>query len=56
MQVQTIYDYELVDSIREQEKKYLSALERAKESVRLLSASIERLKEFRLSMEAANDD
>lgn len=56
MQAQAIYDYELVDSIREQEKQYQRALDLAKESVRKLSASVERLKETRLAMECDSDD
>jgi len=56
MQTTYVYDYELVDSIRQQEKQYQAALDKAKESVRLLAASVQRLKESRLEMECFNDD
>ena len=56
MQTTYVYDYELVDSIRQQEKQYQAALDKAKESVRLLAASVQRLKESRLAMEATVDD
>jgi cell division protein FtsB len=56
MQTTYVYDYELVDSIRQQEQRYQAALEKAKESVRQLAASVERLKESRLAMECETDD
>ena len=56
MQTTYVYDYELVDSIRQQEKQYQAARDKAKESVRLLAASVQRLKESRLEMECFNDD
>jgi hypothetical protein len=56
MQAQCIYDYELVDSIRTKEREYQQALERAKQSVQALTASVMRLREQRLTLEINNDD
>jgi hypothetical protein len=51
MDIKPIYDYQLVDSIRVLEQRYQAQLEQARESVRLLSRSVNVLRNRRLELE-----
>ena len=51
MDIKPVYDYKLVDSIRVLEQRYQAQLEQARESVRLLSRSVNVLRNRRLELE-----
>lgn len=46
-----VYDYELVDAIRVLEQRYAAQLEQAKQSVQLLTQSVNALRNRRLELE-----
>lgn len=46
-----VYDYELVDAIRVLEQRYAAQLEQAKQSVQLLTRSVNALRNRRLELE-----
>ena len=51
METTPVYDYQLVDSIRVLEQRYTAQLEQAKESVKLLTRSVNALRNRRLELE-----
>ena len=51
MDIKPVYDYQLVDSIRVLEQRYQAQLEQARESVRLLTRSVNVLRNRRLELE-----
>jgi hypothetical protein len=51
MDNQVVYDYKLVDSIRVLEQRYQAQLEQAKQSVQLLTKSVNALRNRRLELE-----
>jgi len=51
MDNQVVYDYKLVDSIRVLEQRYQAQLEQAKQSVQLLTQSVNALRNRRLELE-----
>jgi hypothetical protein len=51
MDNQVVYDYQLVDSIRVLEQRYQAQLEQAKQSVQLLTQSVNALRNRRLELE-----
>jgi hypothetical protein len=51
MDNQVVYDYQLVDSIRVLEQRYQAQLEHAKQSVQLLTQSVNALRNRRLELE-----
>ena len=51
MDIKPVYDYELVDSIRVLEQRYAAQLEQAKQSVQLLTQSVNALRNRRLELE-----
>ena len=51
MDIKPVYDYELVDSIRVLEQRYQAQLEQAKQSVQLLTRSVNALRNRRLELE-----
>jgi phage host-nuclease inhibitor protein Gam len=51
MDIKPVYDYELVDAIRALEQRYAAQLEQAKQSVQLLTQSVNALRNRRLELE-----
>lgn len=51
MDIKPVYDYTLVDSIRVLEQRYQAQLEQAKQSVQLLTQSVNALRNRRLELE-----
>ena len=51
MDIKPVYDYELVDAIRVLEQRYQAQLEQAKQSVQLLTQSVNALRNRRLELE-----
>jgi hypothetical protein len=51
MDTKPVYDYQLVDSIRVLEQRYQAQLEQAKQSVQLLTRSVNALRNRRLELE-----
>jgi hypothetical protein len=51
MDTKPVYDYQLVDSIRVLEQRYQAQLEQAKQSVQLLTQSVNALRNRRLELE-----
>lgn len=51
METKPVYDYELVDAIRVLEQRYAAQLEQAKQSVQLLTQSVNALRNRRLELE-----
>jgi hypothetical protein len=51
MDIKPVYDYKLVDDMRVLEQRYQAQLEQARESVRLLSRSVNVLRNRRLELE-----
>jgi hypothetical protein len=56
MDNQVVYDYKLVDSIRVLEQRYAEQLEQAKQSVQLLTQSVNALRNRRLELEMVDCD
>jgi hypothetical protein len=51
MEDQVIYDYKIVDDIRAKEAELEAAIEKARRSIKLLTASVIRLRNTRLQYE-----
>lgn len=51
MDIKPVYDYTLVDNIRALEQRYAAQLEQAKQSVQLLTQSVNALRNRRLELE-----
>ena len=51
MDIKPVYDYTLVDNIRVLEQRYAAQLEQAKQSVQLLTQSVNALRNRRLELE-----
>jgi hypothetical protein len=56
MNDQVIYDYKIVDDIRAKEAELQEAIDKARRSIKLLSASVIMLRNARLSYEMAETE